>query len=522
MLAPIDYAVFGSYLVLVTGAALLIAYRGNKNSNSSTGYFLAGKSLPWWAIGASLIAANISAEQLIGMSGSGFALGIAIASYEWMSALTLLLVARFLLPVFLARNIRTMPEYLEQRYDHRTRSAMAIFWVGVYVCVNLTSVLYLGALALNTLTGVSLISGVVALAALAALYSVYGGLRAVAWTDVIQVFFLVLGGLITTWQALNLLSGDQGALQGLTNLWLAAPEKFDLILNKAHEGYTYLPGWSVVFGGLWIANISYWGLNQYIIQRALAAKSLKEAQNGLAFAGYLKLLMPVIVVLPGIAAYGLQAPIATPDGAYPWLLSTVLAPGLKGLALAALFAAIVSSLCSMANSTATLFTLDILPGIFNIRQSEKKQVTTGRAISALSLLIAALIAPQLASIPQTFQFIQNFTGLISPGIVVIFLFGIFWKKAGKNAAFSVAILSIPVSWILEAWVFPGMPFLDRMGVTAILLSLVFILVSLVEKPSENKSLVADSGALRTPAGSIFQMASLGIVVILGALYYLLQ
>jgi SSS family solute:Na+ symporter len=499
--ATIDFIVFTVYCLIIVGTGLWVSKGEKGREKTSEDYFLAGKTLPWWAIGASLIASNISAEQFIGMSGSGFALGLAISTYEWMAAATLIIVGKYFLPIFLEKKIYTMPQFLEMRYDSRVRTILAIFWLLVYVFVNLTSVLYLGALSINTIMPVDMTTAIIALSVFSLVYSLYGGLTAVAWTDVIQVAFLVAGGLATTYLALEMVSPDGSILQGMNILMTKAPQHFEMILDPSSKSYKDLPGIAVLIGGMWIVNLNYWGCNQYITQRALAAKSLEEAQNGVAFAGYLKLLMPIIVVIPGIAAYVLYqegAPsivnamnvdgVAKPDKAYPALLQ-LLPAGLKGAAFAALAAAIVSSLSSMMNSTSTIFTLDIYKHYFNPNASETKLVNVGRLVSLLSLVIAASIAPMLGHIDQAFQFIQEFTGLVSPGVFVIFAFGFFWKKASANGAYAVALVTLPTSFALRL-LFPEMPFLDRMGIVFILLSLVMMGVSLYDQnahvsPSEH-------------------------------------
>ncbi|MEX0686960.1 MAG: sodium/sugar symporter [Balneolales bacterium] len=534
--SPLDLIVFFTYCFIILGIGLWIANR--KGLQDSEGYFLAGKSLPWWAIGTSLIAANISAEQMIGMSGSGFAIGLAIASYEWMAALTLILVAKFMLPIFLKRNIYTMPQFLESRFDERVRISLAIFWIVVYIFVNLTSVLYLGALSLKTIMGIELIYGIIGLATFSAIYTVYGGLKAVAWTDVVQVIFLVGGGLLTTYLALSALGNGAGPIVGFSELLAAAPEKFNLILDKAHPYYYELPGLSVLLGGMWVANISYWGFNQYIIQRALAAKNIMEAQRGLMFAGYLKILMPLIVVVPGIAAYGLGADILRPDEAYPWLLDNFVMSGLRGLAFAALIAAIASSLSSMTNSTSTIFTLDIYKTFFNQHASEKKLVKVGRISSFIAIFLAVLVAPLLSTLDQAFQFIQEFTGFISPGVVAIFLLGLFWKKATSNGALWAAILTIPLSFGFK-WLTPTLPFLDRMGLVFLILCAVIVVISLIEgrKAAEEAAedaeisdeVVVKDGVKTNPKAvyyekswfhtdASFNIGSIGICAILAVLY----
>ena len=443
MLATIDIVIVGVYALALFFLAQWVSRSSGTDKNASD-YFLAGKSLPWWAIGASLIAANISAEQIIGMSGSGYAIGLAIASYEWMAAITLILVGKYLLPVFLRAEIYTMPQFLQQRYDHRVRLVMAFFWLGVYVLVNLTSVLWLGALAINTVAGVELNVALLLLGVFAAGYSLYGGLKAVALTDIIQVVLLVLGGLLISWILLNKVSDGAGVLAGFGLLMEQAPEKFDMILSEDSPHYMSLPGLSVLIGGMWVMNVSYWGFNQYIIQRTLAAKSLKEGQKGIAFAAFLKLIIPVIVVLPGIIAYvmniddsgmltttsvdpgfiGAAGNFAN-DNAAPWLIKNFIPVGVKGLILAALAAAIVSSLASMLNSTSTIFTMDIYKSHFNKNASDAKMVTVGRITVVVALIIAILIAPQLEGLGQVFIFIQEYTGVVSPGILAVFLMGLF-------------------------------------------------------------------------------------------------
>lgn len=514
--STIDFIVFFTYCFVVLGLGLWIAKR--KETGDSEGYFLASKSLPWWAVGTSLIAANISAEQMIGMSGSGYVIGLAIASYEWMAALTLILVAKYMLPVFLEKGIYTMPQFLELRFDERVRASLAVFWILVYIFVNLTSVLYLGALSLETIMGIDLRYGIAGLALFSAIYTIYGGLKAVAFTDVIQVTFLVAGGLLTTWLALNAFGGGQGALTGLIDLFGQAPEKFEMILDRSNPHYQDLPGIGVLVGGLWVANISYWGCNQYIIQRALAAKSLEEAQRGVMFAGYLKLLMPLIVVIPGIIAFGYGVELLRPDEAYPWLLNEFVISGFRGLAFAALIAAIASSLSSMTNSTSTIFTMDLYRVHFNHGATEKNLVLTGRIVSFIALLIAVMVAPMLENFGQAFQFIQEFTGFVSPGVVAIFLLGLYWKRATANGALWAAVLTIPLSFLFK-WFVPAMPFLDRMGVVFLILCGVIVAISIWEQSGKDpKAIEYRSRMFRT--GTLFNVGSIGICAILAVLYIL--
>lgn len=542
LLEPIDLIVFFGYCFLIIGMGIFVSREKKGHIKNSSDYFLASKALPWWAVGASLIASNISAEQFIGMSGSGFALGLAISTYEWMAAATLLVVAIFFLPIYMKKGIYTMPGFLLDRYDSRVRTTMAVFWLLLYVFVNLTSVLYLGALSLNTILNVPMTYGIVGLALFAMIYSIYGGLKAVAWTDVVQVVFLIAGGLATTYIALQMVgSGDAWA--GLGILRQEVPGHFSMILSEGEmmipdgkggtrDAYGDLPGLSVLIGGMWITNLSYWGFNQYITQRALAAKSLDEAQKGMIFAGFLKLLMPLIVVVPGIAALvivnngidtgfieSMKDPVTgliKSDRAYPTLLQ-ILPTGLKGLAFAALTAAIVSSLASMANSTSTIFTMDIYSKYFGKNSSESNQVKVGRITAGVAFVIAAIVAPALGQLDQAFQFIQEYTGFISPGVFAIFFFGVFWKKTTSNAALVGAALSIPLSVVLKI-VFPVLPFLDRMGVVFLVLAALMIIISLVEGKGKDhpNSIEINAELFSTSTG--FKIGAILIAGIIAGLY----
>ena len=538
----LDYAIFVGYAILILGVGLWMSRDKKGQQKTAEDYFLASKSLPWWAIGASLIAANISAEQFIGMSGSGFASGLAIASYEWMAALTLIIVGKYFLPIFIEKGIYTIPEFVEKRYSTNLKTILAVFWIGLYVFVNLTTVLYLGALALETILGIPLIYGVIGLALFAAAYSLYGGLSAVAWTDVIQVVFLILGGIITTYLALNIVSGGEGFISGLKTVYHAVPERFAMILKPENPEYVNLPGIGVLIGGMWVANLYYWGFNQYIIQRTLAAKSLKEAQKGILFAAFLKLIIPLIVVIPGIAAYviindpNIMASLGdlalqnTPsydatDKAYPWLLQ-LLPVGLKGLAFAALTAAIVSSLASMLNSTSTIFTMDIYKQYLGRDSSDKTIVSVGRISAAVALLIAVFIAPLLQNLGQAFQFIQEYTGVVSPGILSVFLLGLFWKQTSNRGAIVGALASIPVAMYFKVapkgWsnstLFVDVPFMDQMGYTVLITMLIIIAVSKLEHKNkvDSKGVILTENIFKT--SPLFNIGSFALMLILTALY----
>ena len=516
-LASIDIFIIVVYAAGIVGLATWVSREAKGHQKNTQDYFLAGKALPWWAIGASLIAANISAEQIIGMSGSGYVIGLAIASYEWMSAITIIIVGKYFLPIFLKHNIYTMPQFLEQRYDGRVRILLAVFWLGVYIFVNLTSILWLGALAINSVTGLDYVYGLLLLGSMALAYSLYGGLKAIAFTDIIQVILLIFGGLLISYLALQTIGQGEGVAAGFTELLARAPEKFDLILSPDNPHYISLPGISVLVGGMWIMNLSYWGFNQYIIQRALAARSLREAQKGIAFAAFLKLLMPVIVVLPGIAAVVLAPGLSAPDQAYPEMMKLV-PNGLRGLVFAALIAAILSSIGSMVNSISTISTMDIYRH-FRPGASEKHLVITGRSIGFIALVLGMICAkPLLGNFDQAFQYIQEFTGFFTPGIVVIFLLGMFWKGMTTQGALAAAAGSAILSIALKL-LWPALPFLDRVGLVFLLCAATAVGTSLYYVSNR----LGQGGAINhrdinyaTTKG--FNMAAFGVVLILIALY----
>lgn len=532
----IDFLIFGIYALVLIGVGLWVSRSKKGHTKTAEDYFLASKALPWWAIGSSLIAANISAEQFIGMSGSGFAGGLAIASYEFMAALTLIIVGKFFLPVFIKQGIYTIPEFVEKRFSTNLKTILAVFWIALFIFVNLTSVLFLGGKAIDTIIGTGdgsmIIPAIIGLAVVAAAYSLYGGLSAVAWTDVIQVALLVVGGLITTFIALHYVTPEGGILNGIEHLAQVAGDKFDMVLSRDNKEYSNLPGIYVLVGGLWVANLYYWGFNQYIIQRTLAAKSLKEAQRGIAFAAFLKMLIPFIVVIPGIVAwvmfsedlYGARSAFEVAgsaslnnDNAYPWLISTFIPVGLKGLVLAALAAAIVSSLASMLNSTSTIFTMDIYKPYVSPEASQKKLVTVGRFTAGAALIIAVLLAPLLGGIDQMFQYIQEYTGLVSPGVLAVFLMGLFWKKATNKGAIWGILSSIPIALFFK--LLPvEMPFMDQMFYTCIITIAVIFMVSLSTNPEDD-----DPKAIRLTADmfktdKVFNICAYIICILLAVIY----
>lgn len=509
----VDLIIVLAYLAILIFLGLFLGRSKKGEEKSANDYFLAGNTLTWWAVGASLIAANISAEQFIGMSGTSYADGIATAAYELMAAVTLVVIGKFLLPVMLKRKIFTIPQFLRERYNDGVGLAFSILWLFLYVFVNLTSVAWLGALAIEQilgLQGATLVCGnftismrmviVMGLYIIAGIYSIYGGLSSVAWTDVLQVVFLVGGGLVTAFFALSAVGGGEGVIAGINNIFtdLTSGEHLNdshlhLVIQQSHgpEAFANVPGIAAVVGAVWLTNLGYWGFNQYIIQKGLAAKSIKEAQKGLVFAGFLKILIPFIVCLPGICAYyislhpeimsGLQGSINVADDAYPWLVRNFTPTGVKGLTFAALAAAIISSLASMFNSTSTLFTMDIYKKYINKNASDKKLVNVGRLVSICALVIAAIaVKPLLGGLDQAFQYIQEYSGFIYPGIVIVFGMGLLWKRASSKAAVWTAIITIPLGIIFKIFL-GGVPFQLRAGYIFIILLSFFVIMSLIDK-----------------------------------------
>jgi SSS family solute:Na+ symporter len=557
-LATLDYVVFFIYFLIVSGYGIWIYRRKTGHDGSLEGYskdyFLAEGSLTWWAIGSSLIASNISAEQFVGMSGSGFKMGLAIATYEWMAALTLIIVAVFFIPVYLKNSIATMPQFLHQRYNSTVAMIMALFWLALYIVVNLTSILYLGAIAVSSIAGLNLDFCLYALAAFAVIITL-GGMKVIGFTDVIQVFFLILGGLATTYLALNMVAehnGQSGVLNGLSLMTSQANDHFHMILARDNPSYNALPGLTVLLGGMWIVNLNYWGCNQYITQRALGA-DLPTARSGLLFAAFLKLLMPVIVVLPGIAAFVLykqdvfgatefgEGANLNPDRAYPVLLN-ILPVGLKGLSFAALTAAVVASLAGKANSIATIFTLDVYQKVFNKEASEKQLVRVGKIAVVVAMVLGVIIAPHLGIDKKGgFEFIQEYTGFVSPGIFAMFILGFFWKKTTSTAALFATIGGFALSVFFKF--LPGftdlsflapmgfsvlnkenntyeIPFLDRMGFVFVLCVIVMVIISLLQtsRGVKTNGLEVDASMFR-PQRS-FVIGASAILVILTTLYTL--
>ncbi|MBQ9094178.1 MAG: sodium/solute symporter [Prevotella sp.] len=573
--ATIDYVVFAAYIVLLVGLGIFLSRSKKGEEKSSTDYFLAGNTLTWWAVGASLIAANISAEQFIGMSGSAFASGIAQAAYELMAAATLLVVGKFLLPLMIEKKIFTIPQFLRERYNWGVGLAFSLLWLFLYVFVNLTSVAWLGALAIQQILGLPTdmiiqFGGmeidqvrmviILVLFVIAGLYSIYGGLASVAWTDVMQVTFLVGGGLITAYAALSVIGAEVwgcGAFEALGNIYSwcidqAGDKHFNLVVTRNEELYPVIngvvengvtiqkedpyftnPGIVLIFGALWLTNLGYWGFNQYIIQKGLAAKSLDEAKKGMIFAAFLKILIPFIVCIPGVCAFyimngdgealealrlTLAGSIERSDDAYPFLIRNFTPTFVKGLSFAALAAAVISSLASMFNSTSTLFTMDIYKQFINKNASERQLVTVGRITSVSALLIALIaVYPLMGGIDQAFQFIQEYSAFVYPGVVVIFGLGLLWKRASGAAAVAAAFGTFFFS-ILFKFTLPDVPFLIRSGYVFIVLIVMFVTISLYS----NKAVKADELSEDTIKTQLFWSKVLYAVSILSVVFLVLS
>ncbi len=539
-LAVADYLVFLVYFAVVVGYGYWIYRKKQSAEMNTTDFFLAEGSLTWWAIGASLIASNISAEHFIGMAGSGFAMGLAISSYEWFAAATLIIVAVFFIPIYLRNNIYTMPQFLAQRYSDTVSTILAIFWLVVYVLVNLTSILYLGAIAIESLAGVPFFVGTIGLAVFA-IFITLGGMKVIGYTDVIQVVVLIFGGLVVTYLSLQLVaqqSGTDSVWDGLVSLRARAGDHFQMYLPKGHPQYDALPGMALVTGGMWLNNLYYWGCNQYIVQRALGA-DLKTARSGILFAAFLKLFIPLIVVIPGIAAYVLYqsgsfhdamtdaSGVVKPDQAYPVLMN-LLPVGMKGLAFAALTAAIVASLAGKCNSISTIFTLDLYRKYVDKNASERKLVNVGRWAVVISFAVAIALAPLLRSLDQVYQYIQEYTNFVTPGIFAIFLLGFFWKRATNRAALTVALITLPLSTLLKFWPevmqvvnvqAESIPFLHRTTWVFCIDIILMVIISLTDPAgyaNSTNEIVVDKRMFRVSPS--FVVGSIGIVSVLAVLY----
>jgi SSS family solute:Na+ symporter len=500
--STIDLVTFISFIVLVIGVSL---YAGRKEETSED-YFLAGRGLTWWLIGLSLIASNISSEHFVGMSGKGFSsVGLAIASYEWIAAVTLVFVAVFFLPRFLRAGIYTIPEFLEYRFNRNARTLMAVLVIVFFVLVTLATVLYSGALALHTIFGLDKVVGIWIIGGIAGAYTVYGGLKAVVWSDLIQATTLLIGGVVVTFlgfEAFGIRFG-QDLLEGIEpsrmdNINVGIISFFEVAKDRLHTvlpaNHPELPWVAVFIGGMWIPNIYYWGLNQFITQRTLAAKDLREGQKGILFGATLKLLIPFIVVFPGIMAYYLYGDVMLAEGikqdeAYAYLLKQILPPGLFGLMMAAIFGAVMSTIDSLLNSCSTIFTMDIFVPYFAKDDSQKNLVKVGRITTIVLVIFGCLWAPIVGSFDSLYDYIQKFSGLIQPGILAAFMFGLLWKKVPAKAIIGGILLNIPIYGTLlaiDSLVLPEdgkIAFLHYMMITFVLIS-IFITIFTLKYPQK--------------------------------------
>jgi SSS family solute:Na+ symporter len=548
-LATKDYIVFAFYFVIVASYGYWIYLRRKSREHDAKAFFLAEGSLTWWAIGASLIASNISAEQFIGMSGNGYFVGIAVAAYEWIAAVALVIIAVWFMPVYLKNKIYTMPQFLKTRYNETVALIMAVFWLFLYVFVNLTSILFLGAVAISGLVGPEYLHPVMIALAMFAIVITLGGMMVIGYTDVILVLVFIIGGLVTVYIALNKVSGGNGAIDGLTTVIKEAPDHFHMILSKPNASssqeyinkYLILPGILMYVAGQWIANLNYWGCNQYITQRALGA-NLQTARAGILFAAFLKLLMPIIVMLPGIAAYvlvkqGNLHSLARQDEAYASVLG-FLPEGIKGLSIAALTAAIVASLAGKANSISTIFTLDIYKKYINKSASEKRMVWTGRSVVLCAMILAIIFTwNDLLGIGGAggFTFIQKYTGFISPGVFAMFLLGMFWKRTTGAAAIAGLLTGFilcvffnqfaPQVFGHETFLYTAypngsggyeIPFLIAMGLSFMFTIIVMVLISITGPKVNPKAFALDKEMFRLKPSTLVMIAVILLVIM--ALY----
>lgn len=496
----VAFIVFILFVVVVSMAA-------SRRQQTGRDYFLAGRGLPWWLIGFSLIASNISTEHFVGMAGRGYDLGLAIASYEWMAAVTLVVVALFFLPRFLRSGIYTIPEFLEYRYGVKARTLMSAYMMLAYIFVALATVLYSGALALEAIFDLNTVTGIWLIGILAGIYTIYGGLRAVVWSDLIQGIALIGGGTLVMILAFNRIGGVEAFLE-------IGADKLHTILPADH---VEMPWVAVFIGGLWIPNLFYWGLNQFIAQRTLAARSLRDGQRGILLAAAIKLIIPFIIVFPGIIAASLFADqITTGDQAYPVLIRELLPVGLAGVMFAALFGAVMSTLDSLLNSAATIFTMDIYKRHLRKEASAQQQIRTGRIVTGALAIAGCLWAPMVAAAGSVFTYIQMFWGFISPGIVAVFVIGILWRKVPQWAAVSAMVLGLPIYGAL-LWLFPDVAFLHHMGITFLAL-IAFMVTGTLIAPARELAVMPEPKEIDlTPSRGVYLMGT-GIVLATAALY----
>lgn len=472
-ITTLDLIIFAGYLLSVMAVGIL----ASRKREAADDYFLAGRNLTWWVIGGSLIAANISTHHFIGMSGQAFTIGLAIASYEWLAAIALILYGKFFLPYYLKTRITTMPEFLENRYNVHVRVVFAVISLIGYVFIELAVVLYTGSLAMQSMFGLPLIYGLAILCFIGGGYTIYGGLKSVAFTDIIQVAVLIAGGLAVTIVGLikvgkadpmfadTLFGGFQALLHG-------SPEKFHMVQSYNHPD---LPWIGVFFGGLWLANIFYWGCNQFITQRTLAARNVWHGQMGVVFAGYLKLLVPVLVVLPGIIAFRLYDPqtglshqefaLSKGDLAFPTLVKLLLPSGISGLVMAGLMGAVMSTIASLLSSSSSIFTFDVYQRYLSKDAGHQQLIRVGRITAFSVLIIATIFGYYLRDLAAIFRYIQKFWSIAWPAITAVFLAGFFYKRANGRGSL-IALIAGPVWAVLftvmeSAEMLPPLAFLNR-------------------------------------------------------------
>ena len=546
----IDFIIGIVYLILLLSLSLFISRDREGREKDTKDYFLAGNTLTWWAVGASLIAANISAEQIIGMSGGGYANGLSIAAYEIMAAIALLLIGKYFLPIMFNSKIFTIPQFLRERYNDNVGLAFSIFWILLYIFINLTSVAWLGALAIEHILGlkgilisigdfeVSIRLVIMAfLFLISAMYSLYGGFAAIAWSDVMQVTFIIGGSLITAYFALSAIAGSNGTfLDGFNKMYSylttgshTKDVHFHLVVQESLDksAFNNVPGLAAIVGGVWLTNLCYWGFNQYITQKGLAAKSLEEARKGFMFAGFLKMLIPFCVIIPGICTYYMiehasqdvlqMGMINSPEEAYPWFIRNFIPTGIKGLFFVALIAAIISSISSMGNSTATLFTIDIYKRFINKEASDKTLVNIGRFVTFAAFTITLIAAiPILGGFDQAFLYIQEYSALIYPGIVIVLSLGLLWKRASSTAAIWTAIITVPLGLLLKICM-PDVAFQFRVGYVFMIEFVLFVVISLNSKKKIRCNCVSDiDKEAMLKWGKIF--GALSIIIIIVTLY----
>ena len=498
----------GLSFVLFLAAVIGVSLYASRRERTEEDYFLAGRGLSWRLIGFSLIASNISTEHFVGMAGSGFGqAGLAVASYEWIGAATLVLVALVLLPRFLQLGIYTMPEFLEHRYGPVPRTIMAIYMLAAYVGVAIAAVLYSGALGLEAIFGLEMTAGIWLIGAVAGAYTIYGGLKAVVWSDLLQGAALLVGGAIVTIIGLRHVGGLGPFLD-------ANASKLHLALPADHPE---LP-WTALLIGIWIPNLFYWGFNQFITQRTLAARTLAQGQRGVLFAAALKLVIPFVIVFPGIMAFQLfGAEIENGDQAYPVLIGRLLPAGLRGALFAALFGAVMSSLDSMLNSASTIFTIDVVKRWLRPAAAPDDLVRVGRFTTAGLVVLGCLLAPLPGRFEGVYQYIQLVWGFISPGVVAVFTVGLILRRAPAAEATAALLASVPLYGFL-LWSLPQVAFLNHMAITMGVLTALMAVMTWAAPRTEPWRLGRAAAPVDLTPDPLVRGAGLAILAATAALY----